>query len=52
MWITLTREPQIANLMKHSGYIYLMTPKGAYEAVFTEKRDTPVKIAAAIKQRL
>lgn len=39
-------------LMNHSGFIYLMTPKGDYEAVFTEKSDPPAKIAAAIKQRL
>ena len=39
-------------LMDHSGYIYLMTPKGAYEAVFTEKSDPPVVIAESIRQRL
>jgi protein SCO1/2 len=39
-------------LMNHSGYIYLMTPTGAYEAVFTEKSDAPEKIAAALKKRL
>ncbi len=39
-------------LMDHSGYIYLMTPKGVYEAVFTAKSDPPEKIAVAIKQRL
>lgn len=39
-------------LMAHSGYIYLMTPDGEYEAVFTEKRHSPEEIAAAIMKRL
>ncbi len=38
--------------MNHSGFICLMTPAGKYEAVFTEKRNTPAQIAAAIRQRL
>lgn len=38
--------------MNHSGFIYLMTPAGEYEAVFTEKRNSPGQIAAAIRQRL
>lgn len=39
-------------LMAHSGYIYLMTPDGEYEAVFTENRNPPEEIAADIKRRL
>ena len=38
--------------MNHLGFIYLMTPAGKYEAVFTEKRDSPAQIAAEIRQRL
>ena len=38
--------------MNHSGFIYLMTPAGKYEAVFTEKRNSPAQIAAEIKKRL
>lgn len=39
-------------LMAHSGYIYLMTPDGEYEAVFTDKYHPPKKIVAEIKKRL
>lgn len=39
-------------LMGHSGLIYLMTPAGTYEAVFTHERDTPETIAAALRKRL
>lgn len=39
-------------LMGHSGLIYLMTPEGTYEAVFSHERDTPETIAAAIRKRL
>lgn len=39
-------------LMGHSGFIYLMTPDGRYEAVFSHERDTPETIAAAIRKRL
>ena len=38
-------------MMSHSGYIYLMRPSGVYEAVFSEHRDEPELIAAAIRQR-
>lgn len=39
-------------LMAHSGYIYLMTPDGEYEAVFTENANPPEEIAAQIERRL
>jgi cytochrome oxidase Cu insertion factor (SCO1/SenC/PrrC family) len=39
-------------LMAHSGYIYLMTPNGKYEAVFTEAHHSTEQITAGIKQRL
>jgi len=39
-------------LMGHSGYIYLMTPEGEFESLFTDQRDTSAKIAAAIRIRL
>lgn len=39
-------------LMGHSGFIYLMTPTGTYEEVFSHDRDTPETIAAAIKNRI
>lgn len=39
-------------LMAHSGYIYLMTPDGEYDAVFTENFHPPKEIAADIEKRL
>ena len=39
-------------LMGHSGYMYLMTPEGTYDAVFSENRNPPEDIATAIKKRL
>lgn len=39
-------------LIAHSGYIYLMTPAGEYEAVFTENRNPSEELAAEIKKRL
>ena len=35
-------------LMGHSGFIYLMTPDGTYEASFSHERDTSETIAAAM----
>ena len=39
-------------LMAHSGYIYLMTPKGRYEAVFLETGETADDLAADILMRI
>ena len=39
-------------LMGHSGYIYLMMPEGEFDSVYAEHRDTPDKIAHAIRERL
>lgn len=39
-------------LMAHSGYIYLMTPKGKYEAVFLENGATGEDLAADILMRI
>ena len=39
-------------LMAHSGYIYLMTPKGRYEAVFLENGATGADLAADILMRI
>ncbi|WIY25717.1 SCO family protein [Parasedimentitalea psychrophila] len=39
-------------LMAHSGYIYLMTPDGKYEAIFLEGRETPETVAEQIQLRI
>ena len=39
-------------LMAHSGYIYLMTPKGKYEAVFLENSETGEALAADVLMRI
>ncbi len=39
-------------VMGHSGYMYLMTPDGSYDAVFSENLHPPEKIAAEIQRRL
>jgi len=39
-------------LMGHSGYIYLMTPEGEFENIYTDQRDTAAKIADAIRKLL
>ncbi|MEP0337146.1 MAG: SCO family protein [Alphaproteobacteria bacterium] len=39
-------------VMGHSGYMYLMTPDGSYDAVFSENLHPPEKIAAEIQKRL
>ena len=39
-------------LMGHSGFVYLMTPEGTYDDVFSNERDTPETIAAAIRKRI
>ena len=36
----------------HSGYMYLMTPDGSYDAVFSENLHPPEKIAIEIQKRL
>lgn len=38
-------------LMGHSGYMYLMTPDGEYDSVFSENRNPPEEIVAAIRKR-
>ena len=38
--------------MSHSGYIYLMTPKGRYEAVFMETGETAEALAEEILMRI
>jgi cytochrome oxidase Cu insertion factor (SCO1/SenC/PrrC family) len=38
--------------MAHSGYIYLMTPKGRFEAAFREGRETPEQLADEILMRI
>lgn len=39
-------------VMGHSGYMYLMTPEGTYDAVFSENLHPPEKISEEIRQRL
>ncbi|MCF3628585.1 SCO family protein [Thalassospiraceae bacterium LMO-SO8] len=39
-------------VMGHSGYMYLMTPEGMYDAVFSENLHPPEKIAIEIQKRL
>jgi protein SCO1/2 len=39
-------------LMAHSGYIYLMTEKGRFEAVFKESRQPPEEMAREILDRM
>lgn len=39
-------------LMAHSGYIYLMTPKGRFDAVFREGDQPPAELAEEILMRI
>lgn len=39
-------------LMAHAGYIYLMTPKGRFEAVFRENGQPPEALAEEIVMRI
>lgn len=39
-------------LMAHSGYLYLMTPKGRFEAVFREGDQPPAELAEEILMRI